>query len=148
MQSKKNTIAIDVNIILRYLLKDNEELYFLANNFFEAVFSGEKIAYVLQSVLAEVIYVLIKLYKVEKEQVVEVLEEFLSNKNIKVQDKDVTMTAIHLFKTSNIDFVDCLLCAYSKKMEIFSFDKKLDKCSEELKSRFPKIRDLFLDKVF
>jgi len=136
MQSKKNTIAIDANIILRYLLKDNEELYFLANNFFEAVFSGEKIAYILQSVLAEVIYVLIKLYKIEKEQVIEVLEEFLSNKNIKVQDKNVTITAIHLFKTSNIDFVDCLLCAYSKKMEIFSFDKKLNKCSEELRSRF------------
>ncbi|MDL1955667.1 MAG: PIN domain-containing protein [Candidatus Desulfofervidus auxilii] len=125
MQSKKNTIAIDANIILRYLLKDNEELYSLANNFFEAVFSGEKIAYILQSVLAEVIYVLIKLYKIEKEQVIEVLEKFLSNKNIKVQDKNVTITAIHLFKTSNIDFVNCLLCAYSKKMEIFSFDKKL-----------------------
>jgi len=134
MQSKKNTIAIDANIILRYLLRDNEEFYSLANNFFEAVFSGEKIAYILQSVLAEVIYVLIKLYKVEKDQIVEVLEEFLGNKNIKVQDKDVTMTAIHLFKTSNIGFVDCLLCAYSKKLEIFSFDKKLNKCSEELKS--------------
>ncbi|GAB6163100.1 hypothetical protein JCM12298_22600 [Desulfothermus naphthae] len=140
MQSKKNTIAIDANIILRYLLKDSEALYSLANNFFEAVFSGEKIAYVLQSILAEVIYVLIKFYKVEKEQVVEVLEEFLSNKNIKVQDKDVTITAIHLFKTINIDFVDCLLCAYSKKMEIFSFNKKLNKCSEELK-RVPNIRD-------
>ena len=140
MQSKKNTIAIDANIILRYLLKDSEALYSLANNFFEAVFSGEKIAYVLQSILAEVIYVLIKFYKVEKEQVVEVLEEFLSNKNIKVQDKDVTITAIHLFKTINIDFVDCLLCAYSKKMEIFSFDKKLNKCSEELK-RVPNIRN-------
>lgn len=132
MQSKKNIVAIDANIIIRYLLKDNEEFYSLVNNFFEEVFSGKKTAYVLQSILAEVIYVFTKFYKIDKKQVVEILEELLSNRNIKIQDKDITINAIHLFKTNNIDFVDCLLCAYSKEMEIFSFDKKLNKCAKEV----------------
>lgn len=132
MQSKKNIVAIDANIIIRYLLKDNEEFYSLVNNFFEEVFSGKKTAYVLQSILAEVIYVFTKFYKIDKKQVVEILEELLSNRNIKIQDKDITINAIHLFKTNNIDFVDCLLCAYSKEMEIFSFDKKLNKCVKEV----------------
>ena len=42
MQSKKSIVAIDANIIIRYLLKDNEEFYSLADKFFEEVFSGKK----------------------------------------------------------------------------------------------------------
>jgi len=115
------------------LLKDNEEFYSLVDKFFEEVFSGKKTAYILQSVLAELIYVFTKFYKINKKQVVETLEELLSSRNIKIQDKDITLRALYIFKTNNIDFVDCLLCAYSKEMEIFSFDKKRNKCTKELK---------------
>ena len=133
MQSKKSIVAIDANIIIRYLLKDNEEFYSLVDKFFEEVFSGKKTAYILQSVLAELIYVFTKFYKINKKQVVETLEELLSSRNIKIQDKDITLKTLYIFETNNIDFVDCLLCAYSKEMEIFSFDKKLNKCTKELK---------------
>jgi predicted nucleic-acid-binding protein len=133
MQSKKSIVAIDANIIIRYLLKDNEEFYSLADKFFEEVFSGKKAAYILQSVLAELIYVFTKFYKINKKQVVETLEELLSSRNIKIQDKNITLNALYIFKTNNIDFVDCLLCAYSEEMEIFSFDKKLNKCTKEVK---------------
>lgn len=133
MQSKKSIVAIDANIIIRYLLKDNEEFYSLADKFFEEVFSGKKAAYILQSVLAELIYVFTKFYKINKKQVVEILEELLSSRNIKIQDKNITLNALYIFKTNNIDFVDCLLCAYSEEMEIFSFDKKLNKCTKEVK---------------
>jgi predicted nucleic-acid-binding protein len=133
MQSKKSIVAIDANIIIRYLLKDNEEFYSLADKFFEEVFSGKKAAYILQSVLAELIYVFTKFYKINKKQVVEILEELLSSRNIKIQDKDIALKALYIFKTNNIDFVDCLLCAYSEEMEIFSFDKKLNKCTKEVK---------------
>ena len=132
MQSKKDIVAIDANVILRYLLRDNEEHYSIANKFFEAVFAGKKIAYIFQYVLAEVIYVLAKLYRIEKAQIAGVLEEFLSNANLKIQDKEVTMVAIRLFKATSLDFVDCLLCAYSKKMEVFSFDRKLNKYIQKL----------------
>ncbi|MCK4277676.1 MAG: PIN domain-containing protein [Desulfurellaceae bacterium] len=136
MQSKKSIVAIDANIIIRYLLKDNEEFYSLADKFFEEVFSGKKAAYILQSVLAELIYVFTKFYKINKKQVVETLEELLSSRNIKIQDKDITLNALYIFKTNNIDFVDCLLCAYSEEMEIFSFDKKLNKCTKEVKTSY------------
>ena len=118
-------MLIDANVILRYLLKDDERHYSIANTFFEEVFSGKKVAYVLQSVLAEVIYVLVKLYQIQRTEVAEVLEEFLSSKNLKIQDREVTMPAMALFKTTNLDFVDCLLCAYGNKMHVFSFDRKL-----------------------
>ena len=127
MQWKKNTVVIDANIIIRYLLKDNEELYNLSEKFFEEVFCGKKTVYILQAVTAEVIYVFTKFYKIDKKQAAETIEELLSNKNTKIQDADVTLNALHIFKNENLDFVDCLLCAYSKQVEVFSFDKKLNK---------------------
>jgi phosphoadenosine phosphosulfate reductase len=71
-------------------------------------------------------------FRIEKAQIAGVLEEFLSNANLKIQDKEVTMVAIRLFKATSLDFVDCLLCAYSKKMEVFSFDRKLNKYIQKL----------------
>ena len=128
MQSKKNIVAIDANIVLRYLLKDNDELFNISEKFFNEVFNGEKVCYVFQVVLAEIIYVFTKFYKIDKIEVIEILEEFLSHKNIKIQDKDIILKSLQIFKTRNLDFVDCLLCAYSKNMQIFSFDKKLNQC--------------------
>jgi predicted nucleic-acid-binding protein len=126
-------VVIDANIILRYLLKDNDKFYSLADKFFENVFAGKKVAYVLQSVLAEIIYVFTKFYKIDKNHVVKILEELLNHRNIKIQDKEITLKALYLFKINNIDFVDCLLCAYSEKLDILSFDKKLNKCVKETK---------------
>lgn len=41
---------------------------------------------------------------------------------------DVAIQALLLIVDKNIDFVDALLCAYSKHDEIRTFDKKLLKC--------------------
>jgi len=126
MQLKKNTAIIDANVIIRYLLKDNKEMYEIAESFFKEVFANKKVAYVLQAVIAEVVYVLIKLYKIDKQKVVAVIEDLLLHKNIKVQDKEVIMYAFDIFKNNNLDFVDCLICAYSNKIKVFSFDKKVN----------------------
>jgi predicted nucleic acid-binding protein len=40
----------------------------------------------------------------------------------------VAIEALMIFVDKNIDFVDALLCAYSKNDEVRTFDKKLLKC--------------------
>jgi len=40
----------------------------------------------------------------------------------------VIKQTFEIFKTKNLDFVDCLLCAYLNQDEIATFDKKLNKC--------------------
>ena len=52
--------------------------------------------------------------------------------NISVSNKKIIKEAFEIFKTKNLDFVDCLLCAYSKKDEIITFDKKLNRCIRDL----------------
>ena len=132
MPLQKNTIIIDANVILRYLLKDNEKFYKEAEALFNDVFSGKKRIWIMHSVIAEVVYVLLKLYSAPRKEIAEVLTEFMKIKGVKVQDKEIFFHAFKIFEKKNLDFVDCLLCAYSKKYQVISFDKKLNKCIKEV----------------
>ena len=68
----KNTRKlIDANIILRYLLNDNPEMSEKAK---EIINDG---AFTIPEVMAEVIYVLKGVYKVERQEISDVLQEFL-----------------------------------------------------------------------
>ncbi|MCD6490073.1 MAG: PIN domain-containing protein [Thermodesulfobacterium sp.] len=132
MPLQKNTIIIDANVILRYLLKDNKKFYKEAEALFDDVFSGKKKIWIMHSVIAEVVYVLLKLYSVPRKEIAEVLTELVKIKGVNVQDKEILLDAFKIFKNRNLDFVDCFLCAYSKKYRVISFDKKLNKCIKEL----------------
>ncbi len=131
MQLKRNTVIIDANVVLRYLLKDDEDLFKQANKIFEEIFTGKKKAYILQSVIAEIVYVLKGVYDVDKEEIAEVLTELLKSKNIKTQDKQAVIDALNLYANKNLDFVDCLICAYRDNYSVLTFDKKLNKCIKE-----------------
>ncbi len=123
--------VVDANVLLRYLLRDHEGLYRRAESFFGEVFAGRKVAYILQAVVAEVIYVFAKVYKVPREEISETLLELFSRRGIRVQDKEVTMEALRLYEKKNLDFVDCLICAYGKSFEVISFDKGVEGCLEK-----------------
>ena len=58
---------------------------------------------------------------------------FLSFENIILHSKSTIIKALELFDEKNIDFVDAILCAKSKKYEIKTFDKKLNKCIKNIK---------------
>lgn len=132
MPSQKNMVMIDANVILRYLLRDNEQLYRKAESLFNEVFSGRKRALIIQPVIAEVVYVLQKLYKVSREEIAQVLTEFLRMKGVKAQDKDIMLKSLEIFRYKNLDFVDCLLCVYSREYKVVSFDGGVSRCIKSL----------------
>jgi predicted nucleic-acid-binding protein len=115
----------DANIILRYLLSDNEVLYVRAL----AILDNEQV-FVPNEVLAEVVYVLTKTYAVPKQLTSQVIQQFCEKDNVTVHDKSVVGLALNYFADKNIDFVDTLLCAANHHLgvTVFSFDKKLNKC--------------------
>ncbi len=130
MPSQKNILMIDANVILRYLLKDDEELYTRSESLFSDVFFGRKQVVIIQAVLAEVVYVLQKLYKVSRREIAQVLTEFLNMEGVNVQDKSILIDALNIFGNKNLDFVDCILCAYSSTHRVVSFDDDVIKCAK------------------
>lgn len=116
-------IRLDTNYIIRYLINDNEEMASIAENVIL-----NSITYISNEVLAEVIYVLIGVYDIPKKDVSNMLIQLIYFKNIQVENKTILIDSLKLFQNKNLDFVDCLLCIYSKEDEIKTFDKKLLKC--------------------
>ena len=45
-----------------------------------------------------------------------------------MNDKNTIINSLEIFENKNLDFVDCILCAKSKKYTVKTFDKKLNKC--------------------
>ena len=117
----------DTNTIIRYLLNDDTRLSKTAQNFFEKVKNGEEKIVVLESVISECIYVLLKIYNVPKNEAAESLVKLLSYKGVANSDRKELIDALNLFAEKRLDIVDCILCAKSKsyKMPLFTFDKDL-----------------------
>ncbi|MBF0464696.1 MAG: PIN domain-containing protein [Nitrospirae bacterium] len=124
-------ILPDTNTIVRYILKDVSDLYAKAEELFEKVRIGEENIIVLESVLTECVYVLVKFYKVPRKDVSFVLQGFLSYRGVKNADRDELIESLRMYSVSNLDIVDCILCAKSRcyKMTLFSFDNDLKNCN-------------------
>lgn len=122
-------ILPDTNVILRYLLRDNADMYEKAFDFFENVRTAHKKAIILEGVLLETVYVLTKFYKVPKVEVAERLHSILCYRGIRNSNKDVLLKALDIFSRKNIDFVDCVLIAQTDDSlyDVFSFDQDVNK---------------------
>lgn len=124
MRRWKNMKIVDANIVLRYLLNDIEELSEKAAEILE---NNE--VFVPNEVIAEIVYVLEKVYKVDNNEISNTLKELFDYRNLEVNDLKIVEEALSLYGKKKIDFVDTLLYAYHKVKgyEIFTFDKKLNK---------------------
>ena len=113
---------VDANFVLRYLLKDLEDQ---ANEAF-SILSSVSVC-LLNEVIAEIVYVLEKVYKVDRERICIEIKELIESDNIQVNNIGVMNYALDIFSNSRLDFIDSLLCAYAKvtNAKFYTFDKKL-----------------------
>lgn len=98
---------LDANIILRYLLNDNEKLADEA----EKIIRGGT-AQVTIEVIAEVVYVLKGVYSIERETIKSSLVDFLSE--VQTAEPEVMNLGLKTYSEHNLDFVDCILYAYNR----------------------------------
>ena len=116
---------IDTNVILRYVLEDNEEL------FEEAEKIIDQGGFAVPEVIAEVVYVLTKVYGIEKPDVCSTLRDLMDDIEITGSDSanEVMLEAISIYEQRALDFVDCILIARNHILgdEVLSFDEKLNK---------------------
>lgn len=113
---------LDANIILRYLLNDDEQMASEAEKIIKSKFVQVNI-----EIIAEVVYVLKGVYHISREEIEKSLSAFLLEVN--TPEPEVLALGIETYAKQNMDFPDCILYAYHKVKgyEIKTFDKKLNK---------------------
>ncbi len=121
---------VDANIILRYLLNDSDDLSDRAAEILE-----NNMVFVPNEVVAEIVYVLEKVYKVEKGKISIALLELFEYGNLQVGDFGIVNEALRVYAERKLDFVDTLLYAYYKigKHDVYTFDKKLNNLLSEIR---------------
>jgi predicted nucleic acid-binding protein len=129
---------IDANVLLRYLLRDDEDLFKKSFILLENVKVGREAVEIPESVLAECIYVLLKIYRVDRGKIAMKLGELFSYKGVANSDRGDLIDALLMFGQTQLSIVDCILCAkaVNRDMPLFTFDEDLAKVYKR-KSRRP-----------
>jgi predicted nucleic-acid-binding protein len=124
---------VDANIILRYVLDDHTELSPKAAEILE---QQQQTTILTLEVACEVVYVLQKVYVVEREDIQQYLSNLLRDELVVMEKAAVFLAALEQYSTSTLDFVDSLLWAYHavERQEIHTFDNKLNKLIQQTDS--------------
>lgn len=123
-------IFLDTNIFLRFFLKENESMFQRLEKLFYEIISGNIIGVSNAMIIAEVVWVLSRSYKWNKEKICDNIEFILSTPNIRFKDKVILVNAISIYKEKNIGFIDAYNYSFIRANginEIYSFDRDFDK---------------------
>ena len=115
---------LDTNTILRCILQDNEEAAAIVDERM-----SRDVCVIPPEVVAEIVYVLLKVYRLDRSNIERSVFTILKHKNVRVPHRKVVEAALHYFGTTKFDFVDCFMIGYAviEEHQIFTFDNELKK---------------------
>lgn len=117
--------AVDTNVLVRLLTWDDPRQATLAEAFIRPGAWASILA------IAETIWVLSTVYGRNSTELVEAVEELLSNSDLVLQDPDVIAAALETFRSRpSLSFSDCLILQIARKaghVPLGTFDRTLGK---------------------
>lgn len=122
-------ITIDTNIVVRYLIKDDEIQAQLAIDLFK-----NNRCFILKTVVLETVWVLGSKqgYALARDVIVSRVRHLLKLSNVEIEDIESVVLAVHWYSLG-MDFADALHLASSFQTERFvTFDKRLVNKAQEV----------------
>jgi predicted nucleic-acid-binding protein len=117
--------AIDTNLLVRLVVRDDERQTKAAEEFVE------KGAWVPAIVLVETIWVLESVYERTASQLATAIEMLLAHSELTIQDADAVSAALrHFQEQSGLQFSDCFILESARKaghLPLGTFDRRLAK---------------------
>jgi predicted nucleic-acid-binding protein len=125
---ERGVIALDTNVLVRFLVADDKAQSARAERIIEgALTSGEGI-FITDVVLCETVWVLAFTYKMDRLEVGRLLEEILATTDITIRGADSARRALAAFLTSKGGFADYLIRDHASLAgcsTVATFDKAL-----------------------
>jgi predicted nucleic-acid-binding protein len=120
---------VDTNLIVRYLVQDNENQAKTAGKLFDACDRGDVVMAVLSAVLAECVFVLESFYEHPRGDIASALGRLISSPGVETSDAPIHLDALDRYRQTKVHFVDCLIAATaaSENMPLASFDRDFRK---------------------
>ncbi len=119
---------IDTNIFLRFLTERKENLPQDLLEFFQNLQDGSMKAKCLDIVFFQVIFVLKSFYKVNKDEIIKIMENMLSLDGLYIKNRRILEKTLELWEKHSDDIIDCYIVANMEQdgeNELYTFDKRI-----------------------
>jgi uncharacterized protein len=119
--------VIDTNLLVRYLTEDDPSKASDVKRLLLKAALGEVRLLIPSVVIAELAWVLQSFYKLERRELVPLLNAILQTHGVEVSDKPMVSAAIALYRDGPIDFIDAWIVAFAKASgvrAVYTFDRK------------------------
>jgi predicted nucleic-acid-binding protein len=132
-------IAIDANIVVRYLVGDDPSQTPEAADLFGAARAGKVTLVVPVSALVETVYVLERIYRLAAAAIAPKLLSLFAIPNVTSPDSRWLVEGLQMYRSKNSDFGDALLCAFADHhgCGVATFDKDLMRKFPEITAQTP-----------
>ena len=127
MEEKRTVISLDTNVLLRYILLDDEDQSPIAEDLIDNL-SQVRQGYIGREVILELIWVLRTRYKFDRTQIARVITDLVDATEFVVEDSSSIIDAISQYEQSNYDPADLLILATAKRfaaLPLYTFDRRL-----------------------
>ena len=120
-------IALDTNVLLRYIVRDDARQAAAATKLIESSCRPESPGVIALVVMCELVWVLESGYRYRREQVAGILRKVLGSQDLRVERSDLAWQALNRYETGPADYADYVigLCGKEEKAEsTWTFDRR------------------------
>lgn len=124
---------IDTNIFIRHLTNDDPKQSPACFALIQAIEQGKLSAWTSELVISEVVFVLSKVYKLNRDTIRELLLPLINLPGLKLTHKRLYRRVFKLYTALPIDYVDAYhvaLMENRKAPELYSYDTDFDRITE------------------
>ena len=122
-------IALDTNVLVRFLAQDDDAQFQVAAGLIEGCTSDAP-GYVCREVMIELVWVLERAYKYSREDIAEALLSIVTASQLLVENAQDIASIVNLYRKEGYDFADLMIRQAAAKAEnrtLKTFDQKLAK---------------------
>ena len=124
-------IAIDTNVLVRFLVGDDQEQAKSAGEFLGTLEPRDP-GLVCREVMVELVWVLERTYGFRHSQIAAAVEELIDSSEIVFEDVDRVRIALHEYRSSGFDFSDLMIRSIATELgagHVVTFDRKFAQAS-------------------
>ena len=120
-------IALDTNVLVRYLVRDDERQAESARALLESL-TTERSGYVCREVVEELVWVLDRAYGVSRERIATILQELVATESLVVESSGDVARAALRYRAGGPGFSDLMILAAAKRsgaLPLHTLDRKV-----------------------
>ncbi len=128
-QSVRKIDALDTNVLVRYLVRDNAEQAEASRILLESL-SPERPGFVCREVMLEVVWVLERAYHLSRDQIAIIVEELTHTEGLVIEADDDVIRAAMGYRQGIADFSDFMILIAAQRAgaePLYTFDRKFSR---------------------